>query len=125
MSIPAELRYTRDHEWARDNGDGTYTVGITHHAQDALGAIVYVELPAAGTEVSAGDRFGTVESTKSVSDLFAPLTGTVQASNAAVEASPESVNDAPYGDGWMVVIASTPEQFGALLSADEYAALVG
>lgn len=125
MSIPAELRYTKDHEWARDNGDGTYTVGITHHAQDALGAIVYVELPAEGTAVAAGDRFGTVESTKSVSDLYAPLGGTVVKKNDAIEAAPETVNDAPYGDGWMVVIASDAASFAALLSADEYAQLLG
>lgn len=125
MSIPAELRYTKDHEWARDNGDGTYTVGITHHAQDALGAIVYVELPAEGSAVSAGDRFGTVESTKSVSDLYAPLAGTVVKKNDAVEATPESVNNDPYGNGWMVVIAGDASEFAGLLSAESYAALLG
>lgn len=125
MSIPAELRYTKDHEWARDNGDGTYTVGITHHAQDALGPIVYVELPAIGTAVGAGDRFGTVESTKSVSDLYSPLSGTITARNEAVESEPESVNGAPYGAGWMVTMSASAGDFAALLSADEYSALVG
>jgi glycine cleavage system H protein len=123
MSIPANLRYTTDHEWARDEGDGSYTVGITAFAQDSLGGIVYVELPAAGSRVQAGGRFGTVESTKSVSELYAPITGTVVASNSGLEAAPETVNTDPYGGGWMVRIqADASGEYEALMDASAYTA---
>jgi glycine cleavage system H protein len=100
---PEELKYTEEHEWVRADG-ARLTVGITQYAQDALGDVVYVDLPATGTRVESGQPFGEVESTKSVSDLYAPVTGTIIERNEALESSPELVNSDPYGDGWMVVI---------------------
>ena len=105
--IPENLRYTAEHEWVADN-DGAadaVRVGITDFAQDALGDIVFVQLPAPGTEVHAGDSMGEVESTKSVSEIFAPISGTVIARNDALEATPELINSEPYGAGWLVEIA--------------------
>jgi glycine cleavage system H protein len=120
---PEGLRYTEEHEWARAEGSRV-TVGITAYAQDALGDVVYVDLPAAGTRVERGQPFGEVESTKSVSDLYAPVTGTIVERNESLESSPELVNTDPYGDGWMVVIeADAPDVVDGLLSADEYAKL--
>ncbi|MBM4343806.1 MAG: glycine cleavage system protein GcvH [Deltaproteobacteria bacterium] len=104
MAIPSNLRYTHDHEWARDEGDGTCTVGVTDFAQENLGGVVYVELPAVGTAVKAGARFGTVESTKSVSELYAPVAGRVVAVNEALQGEPELVNSDAFGQGWMVRI---------------------
>jgi glycine cleavage system H protein len=121
---PERLRYTADHEWATATPDGTVRVGITHHAQDALGDIVFVQLPAEGTAVEAGQPLGEVESTKSVSDLCSPVTGTVAARNAALDGAPELVNSDPYGEGWMVEI--TPDDPGALdrlLDAETYRGL--
>ena len=103
MDIPTELRYSSDHEWARVE-DGRVRVGITDYAQDALGDVVYVDVPENGTEVTAGQPFGEVESTKSVSDVYAPVSGTVIERNAALEDRPELVNGEPYGDGWMIAI---------------------
>jgi glycine cleavage system H protein len=100
---PDDLKYTEEHEWARVEGN-RLTVGITQYAQDALGDVVYVDLPATGTRVESGQPFGEVESTKSVSDLYAPVTGTIVERNDALESSPELVNSDPYGEGWMVVI---------------------
>jgi glycine cleavage system H protein len=125
--IPADLRYTAEHEWARlgDGADGraVVRVGITHHAQKSLGDIVFVQLPELGVTVSAGEAFGEVESTKSVSDLYAPLTGTVVTRNDAVETSPELVNSDPYGDGWLVEIAiADPAAYHELMSDEDYAA---
>ncbi len=123
MENPSDRRYTEEHEWARLDGNRV-TVGITAYAQDALGDVVYVDLPATGTRVEQGQPFGEVESTKSVSDLYAPLTGTIVERNESLESSPELVNSDPYGEGWMVVIEV--EQTGALdqlLSADDYAKL--
>lgn len=100
---PEDLKYTEQHEWARIEGS-RFTVGITQYAQDQLGDVVYVDLPATGTRVEAGQPFGEVESTKSVSDLYAPVTGIIVERNEALESSPELVNSAPYGEGWMVVI---------------------
>lgn len=117
--FPAELGYTADHEWFRAS-DGA--VGITDHAQAALGDVVYVELPAVGARLEAGEPFGTVESVKSVSELFAPVSGTVLEVNAALAASPELVNTEPYGAGWMLRLRPAGEP--ALLSAAEYGALV-
>jgi glycine cleavage system H protein len=120
---PQDLRYTEEHEWARSE-EGRVTVGITAYAQDALGDVVYVDLPATGTRVEQGQPFGEVESTKSVSDLYAPVTGTIVERNESLESSPELVNSDPYGDGWMVVIE--PEQVGdvdSLLSAEQYSRL--
>ncbi len=121
MAIPSNLRYTHDHEWARDEGDGSYTVGVTDFAQENLGAVVYVELLAVGTAVQAGGRFGTVESTKSVSELYAPVTGSLVAVNVALDGEPELVNSDAFGNGWMVRIrADSAAQFAALMDADAY-----
>ena len=100
-NYPEGLKYTSDHEWVRESGSGTVRVGITHYAQEALGDVVYVSLPTVGDPVTAGDSCGEVESTKSVSDLYAPLGGTITAVNEALDAAPELVNSAPYTDGWM------------------------
>ncbi|MPZ72931.1 MAG: glycine cleavage system protein GcvH [Nitriliruptorales bacterium] len=117
---PSELRYTEEHEWARADG-ARVTVGITDYAQDALGDVVYVDLPATGTRVEAGQPFGEVESTKSVSDLYAPLSGTIIERNESLESQPELVNTDPYGDGWMVIIeADDAGVVDSLMSADEY-----
>lgn len=98
--IPAELRYARSHEWARLEDDGTVTVGISDHAQEALGDVVFVELPEDGTEFAAGDEAGVVESVKTASDIYAPVAGTVIAVNSELEDAPETVNSDPYNDGW-------------------------
>jgi glycine cleavage system H protein len=121
---PEDLKYSREHEWARVEGE-TIRVGITDYAQEALGDIVYVDLPAPGTKVSAGQPFGEVESTKSVSDIYAPVTGTIVERNSALEDSPELVNQEPYDQGWMVVISIDDQaDLGALLSSSQYADLV-
>lgn len=122
---PEELRYTREHEWVRDEGEGRFRVGITDHAQDALGDVVYVELPEIGTQVTAGQPLGVVESTKSVSDVYAPVSGSVVERNGALEEHPELINTSPYGDGWLVVVrAADPPTFAELLTAEEYRAFV-
>ena len=100
--IPADLHYTADHEWVRHGGDDVVRVGITDFAQSALGDVVFVQLPDVGTELTAGASFGEVESTKSVSDLYAPVSGTVSAVNSDLEGSPQLVNSDPYGAGWLV-----------------------
>jgi glycine cleavage system H protein len=121
MSIPAELKYTREHEWVKNNDDGTVTVGITDFAQGELGDIVFVEIEPEGTEVDKDDTFGTVEAVKTVSDLFAPVDGEIVEINEQLEDEPELVNDDPYGDGWMVKIKISDEtQLDELLSAEEY-----
>lgn len=102
--IPNELRYVRSHEWARLEEDGTVTVGITDHAQDALGDVVFVELPEVGQPVAGGEEAGVVESVKAASDIYAPVSGTVVAVNEALEDAPEKVNQDPYGDGWFFKI---------------------
>jgi glycine cleavage system H protein len=120
MEFPEDLRYTEQHEWARVE-DGRVRVGITDYAQDALGDVVYVEVPEVGTEVRAGEPFGEVESTKSVSDVYAPVSGVVVERNAALADSPELVNEDPYGDGWMIVIEpSDPSELEGLLDASSY-----
>ncbi|TKC00812.1 glycine cleavage system protein GcvH [Pedobacter cryophilus] len=124
MNFPAELKYTKDHEWIRVEGDVAF-VGITEFAQRELGDIVYVDINTVGSEVAEGDVFGTVEAVKTVSDLFMPVTGTILEVNAALDANPEMVNQSPYGDGWMVKIALDPALAEALLSADDYKALIG
>jgi glycine cleavage system H protein len=117
---PSELRYTEEHEWARADG-ARVTVGITQYAQDALGDVVYVDLPATGTRVESGQPFGEVESTKSVSDLYAPLSGTIVERNESLESQPELVNSDPYGQGWMVVIeADDPSVVDGLMSSEDY-----
>jgi glycine cleavage system H protein len=122
MSVPEELQYTAEHEWVRLEGD-VATVGITQYAADALGDVVYVDLPKAGAAMTAGAIVGEVESTKSVGELYAPLDGEVVESNDAVAAAPETINADPYGAGWLVKVrvSSTP----TLLSAAEYRALIG
>jgi glycine cleavage system H protein len=121
---PEHLRYTKEHEWAAREGDNI-RVGITSFAQDSLGDIVYVDLPAQGTTVTMDQPFGEVESTKSVSDLFAPVSGTVIERNAALEDAPELVNQDPYDKGWMLLIEpSDPTQFETLLSASQYQVLI-
>jgi glycine cleavage system H protein len=121
---PEDLKYTKEHEWARKE-EGLVRVGITHYAQDALGDIVYVDLPAPGTQVAAGQPFGEVESTKSVSDIYSPVSGSIAERNARLEESPELVNQDPYGEGWMVVIeASNPAELDGLLSPHDYQAFL-
>lgn len=125
MSYPEHLRYTAEHEWARLEADGTVTVGITAHAQDALGDVVYLELPEVGTQLTAHQTFGVVESVKAVSDLYAPLAGTVVAVNAPLVKAPETLNTDPYDAGWMLRIAPTDAAaFAGLLDAAAYTALV-
>ena len=122
---PEDLKYTTDHEWVRVLSDTTVRFGITEYAQDALGDIVYVSLPDVGSTVSTGDACGEVESTKSVSDLYAPVTGTVAARNDALGATPEVINADPYGEGWMVEIElADAEQLSTLLDSTGYAAHV-
>lgn len=125
MNIPAELKYTKDHEWIRIEGD-TATVGITDFAQGELGDIVYVEIETVGETVEQEAVFGTVEAVKTVSDLFMPLTGEVLELNSRLEGEPELVNKDPYGDGWMVKVKiADPGQLSSLLDADAYKALIG
>ncbi|ASW55118.1 glycine cleavage system protein GcvH [Plantactinospora sp. KBS50] len=119
--IPEDLRYTAEHEWVAGDGGGTVRVGITHYAQDALGDIVYVQLPDEGTAVEAGGSLGEVESTKSVSEIYAPLTGTVVRRNDQLADQPEIINTDPYGAGWLVEIElADPEAVERLLSAAAY-----
>ncbi|HEX2058580.1 MAG TPA: glycine cleavage system protein GcvH [Actinomycetota bacterium] len=120
--VPADRQYTRDHEWARTQ-DGRVVVGITHYAQDQLGDVVFVGLPEPGAEVTAGEPLGEVESTKSVSDVYSPVSGKVLEKNAEVEQTPELINSDPYGEGWLVSIEPAGEAEG-LLSADEYRAFI-
>ena len=120
MEYPEELRYTKEHEWARADGE-VVVIGITDFAQDALGDVVYVDLPEAGTAVTADAPLGEVESTKSVSDVFAPLTGTVAAVNPLLDERPELVNEQPYGDGWLLAIRpEDPAAIDGLLTAESY-----
>jgi glycine cleavage system H protein len=120
FAYPDDLRYTRQHEWVRTEG-GRARVGITAYAQDALGDIVFVSLPEPGSMVDAGSAVGEVESTKSVSDLFAPISGTVVERNEALESTPELVNSDPYGQGWMFEVEpADPAAVDALLTADQY-----
>ena len=120
-SIPNNLRYTKDHEWARTESDGTITVGITTHAVDQLGDITLVSLPSVGSTVTAGERFGDVDSVKAVSELFAPITGEVTAVNEHLNDSPEAVNADPYGVGWMLRLRpSDSNALEQLLTAEQY-----
>jgi glycine cleavage system H protein len=121
MSVPDDLQYTAEHEWVRLDGD-TATVGITQYAADALGDVVYVELPAVGAALASGAIVGEVESTKSVGELYAPLDGEVVEANQTVVDAPETINSDPYGEGWLVKLRVSGAP--ALLSADEYRALI-
>ena len=121
---PDELSYTAEHEWVRMTESGNIRFGITHFAQESLGDIVYVSLPAIGDEISAGSTCGEVESTKSVSDIYAPVDGEVVAVNSSLDSNPEVVNADPYNEGWMVEVElSDPSQIDGLLSSAEYLAL--
>jgi glycine cleavage system H protein len=123
VNAPEELRYTPDHEWVRVE-EGGARIGITDFAQDALGDVVYVELPTVGTSVAKGDTVGEVESTKSVSEVYAPVSGEVVAVNGELAAAPQRLNEDPYGNGWICTIAaSAPGDLDSLLSADDYRAL--
>ncbi len=117
MAIPEELQYTKTHEWVRREDD-VATVGITEHAQDELGDVVFIELPEKGVSFGAGDAFGTVESVKAVSDLYAPVGGEVVEVNEALNDAPEKINEEPYGDGWIIRLRVSEE--ADLLSAEEY-----
>jgi glycine cleavage system H protein len=122
---PQELKYTAEHEWVRTPGEheGSVRIGITHFAQDALGDIVYVSLPEVGATVAAGDTCGELESTKSVSDVYAPISGEVVAVNSGLDTTPELVNDDPYGGGWLFeVVPSSADELAGLLDASAYEA---
>ena len=120
MNFPKELKYTKEHEWIRLEGD-IATVGITEHAQSELGDIVYVDITTEGDEVEAGDVFGSVEAVKTVSDLYMPITGTVIEVNPDLEDAPETVNSDPYGEGWMIKIkVNNPDDVAELMSSEDY-----
>ena len=122
-NIPAELRYATSHEWARPEGDGVYTVGITDHAQDLLGDMVFVDLPDVGDEVNLADDVAVAESVKAASDVYTPLTGEVVEINENLEDSPELVNSDPYGDGWLFKVKTADSSdFDAMLDAEAYEA---
>ncbi|MGI9136937.1 MAG: glycine cleavage system protein GcvH [Candidatus Nanopelagicales bacterium] len=122
---PEDLRYTAEHEWVRSGVDGSVRIGITHYAQDSLGDIVYVSAPAVGEPVSGGETCGEVESTKSVSDIYAPVSGEVVARNDALDASPELMNSDPYGEGWLIEVRpSDVSDLEGLMTAAAYRELV-
>ena len=121
-NVPAELQYTKEHEWIREGQGGTFQIGITDFAQGALGDIVYIQLPKVGQSVRAGEVCGEVESTKSVSEIYSPLTGTITAVNSALDAAPELINQDPYVGGWIAEISVT-ESATDLLSSTEYETL--
>lgn len=125
MSIPSNYLFTPSHEWVLDNGDGTVTMGISDHAQELLGDVVFVELPEEGREVSKGEEFSLIESVKAASDIYAPVSGEVVAVNSELEDAPETVNESPYGDGWVVKIKlADAAELEALLSAEAYEATI-
>lgn len=121
-NLPANLRYAESHEWVLDHQDGTVTIGITDHAQEALGDVVFVELPEVGQELSKGQEFGVIESVKAASDLYSPVNGDVIEVNEALEDAPETVNEAPYEGGWMMKVRLTDQNLEGLLNAEAYQA---
>jgi len=121
-NLPANLRYAASHEWVLDNQDGTVTVGITDHAQEALGDVVFVELPEVGQALTKGKEFGVIESVKAASDLYAPVDGEVVEVNEALEDATETVNEAPYEGGWIMKVRVNDQAFEGLLDADAYQA---
>tara|TARA_B100000315_G_C14549213_1_gene574832 strand:- start:29 stop:403 length:375 start_codon:yes stop_codon:yes gene_type:complete len=124
MNIPQSLKYTKEHEWVREDGD-TVTVGITDHAQGELGDIIFVEFPEIGQKIERDEPFGTIEAVKTVADLFAPISGTVTEINETLDDSPESVNQDPYGDGWMVKVSvSEAGELDNLMSAVQYQEMI-
>ena len=123
--IPGDLKFLKSHEWVRVEGDGKVTVGISDHAQGLLGDLVYVELPAVGDDVQAGNGVAVVESVKAASDVYAPVSGTITAVNAALADKPETINEDAYGEGWLFVVEiEDPEQLNELLAPDDYAELL-
>lgn len=125
-NVPAGLRYAKSHEWVKLESDGTATVGITDYAQSALGDITYVQLPKVGATLKAGETFGVVESVKAASDLYAPVAGTVVATNSGLASAPESLNTAPYDGAWMLKLKlANPADVATLLDADAYQKLLG
>ena len=122
-NIPAELKYTAEHEWIRSNGDGTVTIGITDHAQEQLGDLVYVEIPEVGQAVAAGDDCAVVESVKAASDVYSPVDGEVVEVNEALADSPELVNQEPYGEGWLFRV-KTSDSLDSFLDAEAYAEVI-
>jgi glycine cleavage system H protein len=125
MNVPEDLRYTSDHEWVRKEGDRV-RIGITDYAQDALGDVVFVQLPEPGSKVESGGSFSEVESTKSVSDIYAPVAGTVVEVNNELADAPQRLNEDPYGDGWICLIEpSEPSAYDTLMDAAAYQALIG
>ena len=125
-NVPAGLRYAKSHEWVKLESDGTATVGITDYAQSALGDITYVQLPKVGATLKAGEAFGVVESVKAASDLYAPVAGTVVATNSGLDSAPESLNTAPYDGAWMLKVKlANPAEVAALLDAEAYQKLLG
>lgn len=125
MNIPADLKYTKDHEWIKIEGNKA-TVGITDFAQGELGDIVYVDISTVGQQINQHEVFGTVEAVKTVSDLYMPISGKIAEFNKSLESAPEKVNSDPYGEGWMVKVEiSTPAEANGLLSADQYKELIG
>ena len=124
MNTPDDRKYAKSHEWALDNGDGTVTVGISEHAQDALGDIVFVELPEVGQTFAAGEEFGVVESVKAASDLYSPVSGEIIEVNSTLEDTPETINEAPFEAGWLIKLRATGAgELNALLDASAYAEL--
>ncbi|WP_075182813.1 glycine cleavage system protein GcvH [Pantoea sp. 1.19] len=125
-NVPNSLKYSAEHEWVRAEGEGVYVVGITHHAQELLGDVVFVEVtPAVGEQVNANDTVGVVESVKAASDIYSPISGEILEVNAGLDGSPETVNGAPYADGWIYKIkASDESEVAALLDAAAYSALI-
>ncbi|MCX4029223.1 glycine cleavage system protein GcvH [Endozoicomonas sp. SM1973] len=123
--IPAELYYSKSHEWVQENGDNTVTVGITAHAQELLGDLVFVELPEVGASLEAGEEFAVVESVKAASDVYSPISGEVVAVNEALVDNPEQVNEGPFADGWLIKVKlSDKSELDQLLNADAYQAVV-
>lgn len=125
-AIPNELKYAESHEWVRDNGDGTVTIGITDHAQSQLGDIVFVELPSPDQTLGKGDDFAVIESVKAASDIYAPIAGTVVATNDALEDAPETVNEDAYGNGWLIKLkVEDASELDTLMTADGYQSHLG
>ena len=125
MNVPKDLRYTKDHEWTKDRGDGCAIIGLTDFAQDSLGDITYLELPEVGSELEAGGTCGVVESVKTFSDIYAPVSGEVVEINESLDGNEAIVNESPYEDGWFLVIKmSDPAELDALLDAEAYEALL-
>ncbi len=125
MNVPSDVRYSQDHEWVRVEEGNRLRIGVTDYAQDALGDVVFIELPTVGTTVEVGGVFGEVESTKSVSELFAPVAGSIVEVNHDLEVTPERINEDPYGDGWICVLDPTdPTAADSLMDAEAYSALL-